>query len=354
MPTRQYSWYCIRHARPCAVHPRLTALMSRKTWMAGTSPAMTKSAFFHPLRRIIRFLAVEDALQGCEVPLGRGRSLVEIGSANFALCLLDPGVGQLLERLPGPHRVDLNLGGALDVIEPVIGIGDALADGRDPVIGHEQHGLVADHLGETRALGGIERRAGIFIVIRNLAGHPDLGLADLLDARIFEPRQRARIGHVGMKHSLGLRQRLVDRRMDAIAGAFHLALAALDLAVIDADFHERGRRYLRPMHPEWDLAVTVAAPRHHQGQMVEDAFAKAVHEGQPMRGGKVNPRPPFLGAAVAKRLRRNPELHECPPFLDGFLCPVLYRTLKRSSLPGLTRQSIQLKKFLQSRWMRGS
>jgi|SRR3984885_6500352 hypothetical protein len=31
-----------RHARPCAGHPRLYCLKSRKTWMAGTSPAMTK------------------------------------------------------------------------------------------------------------------------------------------------------------------------------------------------------------------------------------------------------------------------------------------------------------------------
>src|SRR6266849_9921560 len=32
-----------RHARPCAGHPRLTAFARRKTWMAGTSPAMTTS-----------------------------------------------------------------------------------------------------------------------------------------------------------------------------------------------------------------------------------------------------------------------------------------------------------------------
>src|SRR4051812_5358836 len=30
-----------RHARPCAGHPRLYFLQARKTWMAGTSPAMT-------------------------------------------------------------------------------------------------------------------------------------------------------------------------------------------------------------------------------------------------------------------------------------------------------------------------
>jgi hypothetical protein len=31
----------VRHARPCAGHPRLEAIALEKTWMAGTSPAMT-------------------------------------------------------------------------------------------------------------------------------------------------------------------------------------------------------------------------------------------------------------------------------------------------------------------------
>src|SRR5262249_51039889 len=30
-----------RHARPCARHPRLAYTKTQKTWMAGTSPAMT-------------------------------------------------------------------------------------------------------------------------------------------------------------------------------------------------------------------------------------------------------------------------------------------------------------------------
>jgi hypothetical protein len=31
----------VRHAWPCAGHPRLSGASTRKTWMAGTSPAMT-------------------------------------------------------------------------------------------------------------------------------------------------------------------------------------------------------------------------------------------------------------------------------------------------------------------------
>src|SRR5260370_10752454 len=39
----------LRHARPCAGHPRLTfSRRRRKTWMAGTSPAMTPTLWIKP------------------------------------------------------------------------------------------------------------------------------------------------------------------------------------------------------------------------------------------------------------------------------------------------------------------
>jgi hypothetical protein len=34
-----------RYARACRGHPRLEAYANTKTWMAGTSPAMTKKHF---------------------------------------------------------------------------------------------------------------------------------------------------------------------------------------------------------------------------------------------------------------------------------------------------------------------
>jgi len=181
------------------------------------------------------------------------------------------------------------------------------------VVGHEQHGLVADDFCEPRAFGGIERRSRILVVIGDGARQPDLGLADLLDAGIFEPRQCAGVRHVGVKHRFRLRQRLVDRRVDAIAGALHLALTALDLAIVDADFHEAGSRHLGPMGAERDLVVAVGAAGHHEGQMVEDAFGKSLDESEPVRGGEIDPRLPLLGAILAERFRRNPELHELSP-----------------------------------------
>src|SRR3954468_16613719 len=67
------------------------------------------------LRSVIGLLAVEDALQGIEVPLCRGWTLVEAGAADVPLGLLDHGGRQLFQGLSRPHRVDLNLGRALDV-----------------------------------------------------------------------------------------------------------------------------------------------------------------------------------------------------------------------------------------------
>jgi hypothetical protein len=105
----------------------------------------------------------------------------------------------------------------------------------------------------------------------------------------------------------------VDRRVDAIAGALHVALAALDLAIVDADFHEAGRGDFGPMHAERDLVVAVGAAGHREGQMVEDAFGKTLVERQPMRRGEIDPRLPFLGAAVVECFRRNPVMHELTP-----------------------------------------
>src|SRR3984885_9383311 len=79
------------------------------------------------LHRVIRLLAVEDAFEGREMPLRRGKPEVKGIVAHFLLGLFHYRFRKLLQRLPGPHRVDLNLGGALDVIELVIGIGDGFA-----------------------------------------------------------------------------------------------------------------------------------------------------------------------------------------------------------------------------------
>ena len=64
--------------------------------------------------------------------------------------------------------------------------------------------LVAEDPGEPLALLGVEGGAGVVVVVGDLAHHADLGLADLLDARVLQPRQRAGVGHVGVEHGRGV------------------------------------------------------------------------------------------------------------------------------------------------------
>src|SRR5579864_1917800 len=97
--------------------PSARHAVSRAAWIAARLRANARAA----LTRVIRLLAVEQALQGVEMAL-RGRRIVAGAAADFPPGLLDHGLGQLLERLPGPHRVDLHLGDPLHVIEAVIGL----------------------------------------------------------------------------------------------------------------------------------------------------------------------------------------------------------------------------------------
>src|SRR6201999_1848123 len=98
-------------------------------------------------------------------------------------------------------------------------------------------------------------------------------------------------------------------RMDAEAGALDIAGAALHQAVVDADFHERRRRHLRPVHAERDLVIAVGTAGHDEGEVIEDALGEAVHMGEPMGCGEIDPRLPLLRTAFGQRLRRNAELH---------------------------------------------
>ena len=164
----------------------------------------------------------------------------------------------------------------------------------------------------------LEGRAGVGVVVGDLVDHANLGLADLLDARVLQPGQRAGIGHMRVEHGSGrLWLQLVDGRVDAISGALDVTCTALHLAVVDADLHERAGLHLRPVHAERDLIVAVGPAGHRQGQVVEDALVKAVHHCEPVGGGKIDAGLPFLGAAFLSADGRNLELHLRPPGSSG-------------------------------------
>ena len=151
--------------------------------------------------------------------------------------------------------------------------------------------------GQPLALGRIERRAAVAVVVGGVDHGAELGLADRQDARVLEPRQRAGERHVGVEHRRGVRQQAMDRRMDAVAGALDVALAGLALAVV-ADLHEAARRHLGPVQAERDLVVAVVGAGHAEREVIEDPLVEAVHHGEPVRGREIDPRLPLRRADV--------------------------------------------------------
>src|SRR5262249_12169679 len=60
-----------RHARPCAGHPRLCGPTHRKTWMAGTNPAMTNERPARQFRGKSRLFRLKPNLgESGRLPLG--------------------------------------------------------------------------------------------------------------------------------------------------------------------------------------------------------------------------------------------------------------------------------------------
>ena len=66
-----------------------------------------------------------------------------LGAADRAHGQVDDRLRDTLDLLPGPHRVQLHLRGALQVIKEVIGFGDRLAHGQRAVIRHQHRFPVA-------------------------------------------------------------------------------------------------------------------------------------------------------------------------------------------------------------------
>jgi hypothetical protein len=95
---------------------------------------------------VVRVVPVEDTLQRIEVPLRRGPHFHRSRACQNPPGFFDHRGRQLLQGHERPHCVQLNLGCALQVLEPVRGLGNCLADSGDAVICH-QDSLVADDPG---------------------------------------------------------------------------------------------------------------------------------------------------------------------------------------------------------------
>src|SRR6516164_3649074 len=224
------------------------------------------------LRSVIGVLTIENAFEGAKVPFRRCRSVVETGAADILFRLHYDGLRQLLQTLTGPHSVKLYLRCALDVIEPVVCLGNRLTYRGNAVVGHEQHRFIAEDLGKALAFLGIKGWASVIVVIRNHFHHADFRLADLFDAGIFETGKRTSKRHMRVEHDFGVQQRLMNWRVNAIAGPLDVAGPTLNLTIVDTHLHERRGLNLRPVHAKGDLVVAVRFARDHLGQVIDDTL----------------------------------------------------------------------------------
>ena len=132
---------------------------------------------------------------------------------------------------------------------------------------------------------------GIFIVIGDTVEKGDFGLADRLDARLFETGQRGGEGHVGVQHAGSARDQPMDRRVDAKGRALDLARAAHQAAVV-THFDQTARRDLGPVQSKRDLQIAIVGARHREGKVIEDHLAETLSIRKSMRCREVDARLP--------------------------------------------------------------
>jgi hypothetical protein len=85
--------------------------------------------------------------------------------------------------------------------------------------------------------------------------------------------------------------------VNAIAGSLDVTVPALHLTIVDAYLHERRSLDLRPVHAKRNLVIAVGIARDYLGQVIEDSLVQAMHDGQSMRGCKIDASLPLLRAA---------------------------------------------------------
>src|SRR5258706_10423202 len=102
------------HARPCAGHPRLCRLTRSKTWMAGTSPAMTILRNIAPTQAFAMAATNRPSVADRTRPIAAGAAVVgAYFLAHTALFVLGDEALLFVAGDGGPQRVVGPRGGIL-------------------------------------------------------------------------------------------------------------------------------------------------------------------------------------------------------------------------------------------------
>lgn len=147
------------------------------------------------------------------------------------------------------------------------------------------------------------RQAGIVGIVGDAVAQQHLGLANRLDLRIFQARQRAAIGHVGVQHAARMRRQLVDRGVDAEGRALDLAVAVQHLAV-EADLDQVAGGHFRPIEAERIDQEAAGLAGNGRRQVVEDALVEPLQHRHAVRRRQVDADLPLGLAELRVRTRR--------------------------------------------------
>jgi hypothetical protein len=142
------------------------------------------------------------------------------------------------------------------------------------------------------ALGLIEGESIVIVVVGDIVVEDERALHRHFQARILEHAERRGVGHMRVQYAACACADAMHRQMNIQRRVFDRSAAADDLAV-EIDHHEIAGLHLRPMQPEGREQKPVRMSRHHQRQMIVDAFVQSEVRRQPVAGGKIDARRAF-------------------------------------------------------------
>lgn len=165
---------------------------------------------------------------------------------------------------------------------------DYSADNDHPMIGEEQHSLVAERVGQPLAMVEVEDEAVPLLVIGDPVIESERVLIGHFQPPAFHHRQRRRIRRMRMQHADGVGARGVDGIVDAVGGLVVLA-GAVHWVALGVDQHQVRRRDLPPVAGRRADQHAAGVAPYRDGEMVPCALVEPVEDGEAMRRRQVDP-----------------------------------------------------------------
>ena len=163
------------------------------------------------------------------------------------------------------------------------------------VVLQHQHGFLPDIGDQPLAFFAAHRDAFEIVVGDQPFEEARIEIGRLKPA--FGGANRHRIGRVRVDDGVGVRQLGVEHRMLREARKVHRIRTVIQLIARRIDLEQVAGGHFAPQQAE-RVDEEIILPRHAQGDVVVDALAPAHVVENTVSGGQIQPRLPFLGAAI--------------------------------------------------------